>query len=75
MFKKDEFFEVFVNTPLSVCKKRDPKGLYKKSETIKIINKTGLSNLYEKPKHPDTEVDTSIQSIDLIVNKIIKKIL
>jgi len=75
LFKKDEFFEVFVNTPLSVCKKRDPKGLYKKSETIKTINKTGLSNLYEKPKHPDMEVDTSIQSIDLIVNKIIKKIL
>lgn len=75
LFKKDEFFEVFVNTPFSVCKKRDPKGLYKKSKIIKAFDKTGLYNFYEKPKYPDIEVDTSIQSIDLIVNKIIKKIL
>jgi bifunctional enzyme CysN/CysC len=75
LFKKGEFFEVFVNTPLSVCKKRDPKGLYKKSKILKAIDKTGLSNFYEKPKYPDIEVDTSIQSINLIVNKIIKKIL
>jgi len=74
LFKKFKFFEVFVNTPLSVCKKRDPKGLYKKSKMNKKINRTGLSNLYEKPKHPDLEIDTSRENINSIVNKIINKV-
>ena len=54
LFKKGEFFEVFVNTPLSVCKKRDPKGLYKKFKMNKTIDKTELFHLYEKPKHSDS---------------------
>jgi bifunctional enzyme CysN/CysC len=70
LFKKGQFFEVFVNTPLSICKKRDPKGLYKKSKKNKTIDKTGLSNLYEKPKHPDLEIDASRENINSIVNKI-----
>ena len=41
----------------------------------KIIDKTGLSNLYEKPKHPDLEIYTSRENIKSIVNKIVKKIL
>jgi adenylyl-sulfate kinase len=75
LFKKGEFFEVFVNTPLSVCKKRDPKGLYKKSKMNKAIDKTGLSNLYEKPKNSDLEIDTSRENINSIVNKIVNEIL
>jgi bifunctional enzyme CysN/CysC len=74
LFKEGKFFEVFVNTPLSVCKKRDPKGLYKKSKMNKTMDKTGISNLYEKPKHPDLEIDTSRENINSIVNKIINKV-
>jgi bifunctional enzyme CysN/CysC len=75
LFKEGKFFEVFVNTPLSVCKKRDPKGLYKKSKMNKAIDKTGLSNLYEKPKNSDLEIDTSRENINSIVNKIVNEIL
>jgi bifunctional enzyme CysN/CysC len=75
LFKEGKFFEVFVNTPLSVCKKRDPKGLYKKSKMNKAIDKTGLSNLYEKPKNSDLEIDTSRENINSIVNKIVNKLL
>jgi len=73
LFKEGKFFEVFVNTPLSVCKKRDPKALYKKSKMNKTIDKTGLSNLYEKPNNPNLEIDTSRENINSIVNKIINK--
>jgi bifunctional enzyme CysN/CysC len=73
LFDKKEFFEVFVNTPLKVCIKRDPKGLYKKSKKDKNMNKTGLGANYEKPKKPDLEIDTSKQKTDAIVKDILKK--
>jgi adenylylsulfate kinase-like enzyme len=41
----------------------------------KAIDKTGLSNLYEKPKNSDLEIDTSRENINSIVNKIVNKIL
>ena len=73
LFDKKEFFEVFVNTPLKVCMKRDSKGLYKKSKKDKNMNKTGLGANYEKPKKPDLEIDTSKQKTDAIVKDILKK--
>lgn len=44
-----DFLEVYVNCPLEVCEKRDPKGLYKKARTGEIKNFTGLDAPYEEP--------------------------
>ena len=74
LFEKDEFFEIYLNTPLSVCLKRDPKKLYKKAKTIKGFNKIGLTTGYEVPKNPYLKIDTSKESIEIAVNKIIKNI-
>jgi len=74
LFEKDEFFEIYLNTPLSVCLKRDPKKLYKKAKTIKGFNKIGLTTGYEVPKNPYLKIDTSKESIERVVNKIIKNI-
>lgn len=49
----DDFVEVFVDTPLDVCEKRDPKGLYKKARTGEIKNFTGISDPYEAPTKPE----------------------
>ena len=73
LFDKKEFFEVFVNTPLKVCLKRDPKGLYLKAKKDKNMNKTGLGTNYEKPRNPNLEIDTSKQKTDEIVKNLIKK--
>ena len=73
LFDKKEYFEVFVNTPLKVCLKRDPKGLYKKAKKDKNMNKTGLGTNYEKPRNPNLEIDTSKQKTDEIVKNLIKK--
>ena len=73
LFDKKEFFEVFVNTPLNVCLKRDPKVLYKKAKKDKNMNKTGLGANYEKPRNPNLEIDTSKQKTDEIVKNLIKK--
>ncbi|SFL53948.1 adenylylsulfate kinase [Methylorubrum salsuginis] len=47
------FLEVFIDTPLSVCEARDPKGLYDKARAGAIPNFTGISAPYEPPEAPD----------------------
>ena len=69
---KDNYIEVFVNTSLSECEKRDVKGLYKKARTGEIPNMTGISAPYEAPQNPDLEIDTVKESVDESVNKIFK---
>jgi len=48
-----DFVEVFVDTPLAVCERRDPKGLYKKARAGEIKNFTGISDPYETPPRPE----------------------
>ncbi len=51
-----DFVEVFVDTPLEVCERRDPKGLYKKARAGEIKNFTGISDPYEPPDHPEVHL-------------------
>ena len=48
-----EFMEVFVDTPVEECRKRDPKGLYLKADSGQIRNFTGVDAPYEIPEAPD----------------------
>lgn len=52
------FFECFVDAPLAVCKRRDPKGLYKKAMQGELKQFTGIDDPYEKPTHPDLHLRT-----------------
>lgn len=52
------FVEIYINSPLDVCKNRDPKGLYAKAICGEIKNFTGISSPYEAPENPDIEVRT-----------------
>jgi bifunctional enzyme CysN/CysC len=73
LFDKNEFYEIFVNTPVSVCKNRDPKGLYQKSTKDKTMSNTGLGVGYEMPKNPDLIVSTEKEKADKIADIILKK--
>lgn len=53
-----EFIEVFVDTPLEECARRDPKGLYAKAMAGTIKNFTGVSSPYEPPEAPELRVAT-----------------
>jgi bifunctional enzyme CysN/CysC len=55
----DEFVEVFVDTPLEECIKRDPKGLYARAMEGKIKNFTGIDSPYEQPESPEVVVNTA----------------
>jgi bifunctional enzyme CysN/CysC len=47
------FHEVFCDTPIADCEKRDPKGLYARARAGEIEDFTGVSSPYEPPEHPD----------------------
>ena len=52
------FVEIFIDTPLELCEKRDPKGLYKKARAGEIPNFTGISDPYEAPENPELVIKT-----------------
>ncbi len=47
------FIEVFVDTPLELCERRDPKGLYRKARAGEVTGMTGIDDPYEPPRHPE----------------------
>ncbi len=72
--KNENFIQIFVDTPLAVCKTRDPKGFYIKAEKGLIKDFTGISAPYEIPESPDLKIDTTTTGIAEAVKLIIQKI-
>lgn len=70
-----DFVEVFINTPLEICEKRDVKGLYKKARAGEIKDFTGIDAPFEAPLNPAINVETANQSIEESVNTILKTVL
>ena len=54
----DDFYEVYVSTPIEECERRDVKGLYKKARKGEIPNFTGITSPYEIPRSPDLIINT-----------------
>jgi len=54
----DEFVEIFVDTPVDECRRRDPKGLYVKADAGQIRNFTGVDAPYETPLNPEIHLRT-----------------
>lgn len=67
----DNFFEIYVNTSLEECEKRDVKGLYQKARAGEINNMTGISSSYEAPTNPNLEIFTEVQTVEESVKTII----
>lgn len=60
---QENFLEIYVNTPLEICEKRDVKGLYQKAREGKIPNFTGISSPFENPETPSLELRTENRTI------------
>lgn len=65
----ENYVEVFVDTSLEECERRDVKGLYKKARKGEIKDMTGISSPYEVPLRPDITL-TEKESVEEAVNKI-----
>ena len=72
---EDNFFEIYINTPLNVCEERDVKGLYKLARKGEVKNFTGISAPFEEPKFPSLEIKTEGANIAASSQKIITAIL
>ena len=75
LFDPNEFFEIFVDTPLEECEKRDTKGLYAKARLGKLKNFTGIDSAYEPPESAEIKLNTLTTKPELCVDIIIEKIL
>jgi adenylylsulfate kinase len=63
----DNFIEIFVNTSLEECERRDVKGLYAKARKGEIPNFTGISSPYEAPENPSLEINTENTAVEKAV--------
>jgi adenylyl-sulfate kinase len=71
LVQEHEFIEVYMNTPIDECERRDPKGLYKKARSGEIKNFTGVDSAYEAPEVPEVQIDTVSLSIEECADQII----
>ena len=71
LVKDQDFIEIYCAADLTICEKRDTKGLYKKARKGDIKDFTGISSPYEKPQSPELQIDTGVMDIDKCVNVVI----
>lgn len=71
LVQEHEFVEIFMDTPIEECERRDPKGLYKKARDGKITNFTGIDSEYEKPKQAEITINTVSSSIEECAEQIV----
>ena len=69
-----EFLEVFVDTPIDECERRDPKGLYSKAKSGKIKNFTGVDAPYEAPTAPEIHLETVGRQPEQLADEVVKNL-
>ena len=70
LLEKD-FVEIYIDCPIEVCEKRDPKGIYKKARAGEIKHFTGIDSPYESPINPEIVVSTHLNTLDECVDKLV----
>ena len=70
-----EFVEVFVDTPIAECERRDVKGLYAKARSGRLKNFTGIDSPYEPPEAPEIHLDTTQVTAEAAAEQIVQWIL
>lgn len=71
----DRFIEVFMDTPLEIAEKRDPKGLYRRARAGGIKNFTGIDSPYEAPENPEVRLIAGSKTAEEMAEQIISRIL
>ena len=71
LLAEGEFVEIFVDTPLEVCRTRDPKGLYARAFAGEIKNFTGVDSPYEPPASPEIRLKTEAAAPEALAEEVI----
>ena len=72
MLDVGDFIEVYVNAPLELCEKRDPKGLYRKARAGVISDLTGVNAPYESPTNAELILNTASTPADTLADEVVK---
>lgn len=75
LFEPGEFVEVFVDTPLAECERRDSKGLYQKARAGMISNFTGIDSPYETPEAPELHVVPGGATAEQLAERVVSYLL
>ncbi len=75
LLDNDEFIEVFMDTPLEIAEKRDPKGLYRRARNGEIPNFTGIDSPYEAPENPEVRLIAGSASAEEMADQVVERIL
>ncbi len=72
LVEEKEFIEIFVDTPIDECEKRDPKGLYKKARAGQLKNFTGIDSNYEIPNAPEIILKTETKNAEDLADQVLQ---
>jgi len=72
---KDNFIEIFIDTPIEICEQRDVKGLYKKARAGEIKDFTGIDAPFEAPVNPSLIIKTENKTVEESANEVMDYIL
>lgn len=75
LFESGEFIEVFVDTSLTECERRDPKGLYQKARAGMITNFTGIDSPYETPEAPELHLVPDDATAEQLAERVVSHLL
>ena len=71
----ERFIEVYLAADLSVCERRDPRGLYSRARAGQITGFTGVSAPYEAPDNPTMKLDTGVHSVEQSIAQLLETVL
>jgi bifunctional enzyme CysN/CysC len=72
--EEGEFLEIFVDTPVDECRRRDPKGLYKKADAGQLRNFTGIDAPYEAPLDPEIRLYTPDGTPEALAEQVFREL-
>ena len=75
LLPEERFLEIFVDTPIEICRRRDPKGLYEKADQGKVLNLTGRDQPYEPPEAPDLVLRTAALTAEHAADRVVELVM
>ncbi|MBV9756652.1 MAG: adenylyl-sulfate kinase, partial [Alphaproteobacteria bacterium] len=74
LVQEGEFIEVYVDTPLEECERRDPKGLYRRAREGRIRHFTGVDAPYEPPEAPEIHLPTAGTTPEALAERVVRQL-
>jgi bifunctional enzyme CysN/CysC len=72
--EEGEFLEIFVDTPVDECRRRDPKGLYRRADAGQIRNFTGVDAPCEEPLDPELRLPTLSAVPEVLAERVVEEL-